>query len=263
MCILMLQEDHKLQVTNFISQYVDDCPEAWRSITIHHLLTHSAGIPNFTEFPDNMKFERLPTTAAATIERFRAKPLTFEPGAKMRYSNSGYVLLGYIIEKVSGQSYDRFLSERIFQPLAMTHSGYDHPATVLPERAAGYGRQGSNIINCVPFAMDTPHAAGALYSTVGDMLIWDQALYSNRLVTEKTLDAMFTAFKDGYCYGWFQAPGGDRLRYYHPGGISGFVTDVVRFPKDRVYVVVLNNLEGVNSAIIADKLSAMFFSPEP
>src|SRR5262249_50644229 len=129
-CILLLQEQGKLNVTNRIAQYVEDAPEAWNEITIHHLLTHTAGIPSFTGFPDNMRYERLPTTVEATVRRFKEKPLEFEPGTRMKYSNSGYVLLGYIIEKVTGTSYERFIIEHIFQPLGMEHSGYDHPANI-------------------------------------------------------------------------------------------------------------------------------------
>ena len=113
----------------------------------------------------------------------------------MDYSSSGYVLLGYIIEKVSGMPYDKFVAGNIFEPLGMKHSGYDHPANILPGRASGYQKQGTNIVNCVPFAMDTPYAAGALYSTVGDLLRWDESLYSTQLVSAAALDLMFTPFK--------------------------------------------------------------------
>jgi len=260
MCILILQEERKLNVTNLVSQYVEDCPEAWRTITIHHLLTHTSGIPGFTEFPDNMRFERLPTTVAATVGRFRDKPLDFEPETRMRYSNSGYVLLGYIIEKVTGGSYGEFIAERIFRPLGMKQSGYDHPANILPNRAAGYSRLGTKIINCVPFAMDTPHAAGALYSTVEDMLMWDSALYSDRLVSAKTLETMFTPSKNDYCYGWFHGNFGNRPGYGHGGGISGFATQVIRLPNDRVYIVVLSNFDWARSSDIANELSLLMFN---
>ena len=266
MCILILQEEHKLNVTNHIEQYVKACPAAWSNITIHHLLTHTAGIPDYTQFPDHFRRERLPTTVAATVKLVKDKPLDFEPGTKMQYSNSGYVLLGYIIEKLSGKSYEQFLSEKIFQPLGMNHSGYDHPETILKGRAAGYGLTlfpepfGTNIVNCIPFAMDLPHAAGALYSTVGDMLIWDQALYSGRIVAAKSLEAMFTDYKDrGYCYGWLRGRVGesDRVGYGHGGRISGFVTHVNRFSKERVYVVVLCNIDWMNPSDVANKLSLL------
>lgn len=263
MGVLILQEDGKLHVTNRVAQFVEDCPEAWQSVTIHHLLTHTSGIPSFTGFGDNLQFERLPTTVADTVRRFKDKPLEFEPGAKMRYSNSGYVLLGYIMEKVAGKSYEAFLTERIFRPLGMSHSGYDHPETILPKRAAGYAKRAAQIVNCIPFAMDTPHAAGALYSTVGDLLAWDQALYSERLVPAKALEAMFTEFKGHYCYGWFRDDLAERTAFSHGGGISGFRTHVIRFPKERVYLVVLSNFEVANASRIADKLARMYFHAEP
>ncbi len=278
MCILMLQEQHKLNVTNLVSQFVEDCPKAWSALTIRHLLSHTSGIPDFTGFPDNPDCERLPTTVTATVRRFRDKPLEFEAGTKLHYSNSGYVLLGYIIERVTGMTYDRFIAENVFEPLGMKHSGYDHPADILPNRASGYTKQGTNIVNCIPFAMDTPHAAGALRSTVGDMLIWDQALYSSRLVSAGTLDLMFTPVNGDLCWGWVRHDTGNdtehwqlgeisyncgnRVQYYAIGGISGFLADVIRFPKERVYVVVLSNLGWANSPGIAEKLSSMYFNTE-
>jgi CubicO group peptidase (beta-lactamase class C family) len=270
MCILILQEEHRLSVTNQIAQFIEDCPAAWNGITIHHLLTHSSGIPEYTQFPGNFRLQRLPTTVSATVRLFKDKPLDFNPGTKLQYSNSGYILLGYIIEKVSGQSYEQFLSEKVFQPLGMKRSGYDHPATILVGRAAGYGLtdfpepHGTNIANCIPFAMDMPHAAGALYSTVTDMLIWDEALYSNRLVSRRSLQAMFTDYSDwGYCYAWLHGRLGDseRVCYGHGGRISGFVAHVNRFAKERVYVVVLCNIDWINPSEVANKLSLMFLEP--
>jgi CubicO group peptidase (beta-lactamase class C family) len=280
MAILILQERNKLNVTNFISQYVQPCPKAWRGITIHHLLTHTSGIPNFTKFPDDEDWERRPTTVSATVNRFRNKPLEFPPGTKMHYSNSGYVLLGYIIEQVTKTSYEKFLTENIFQPLGMKHSGYDHPALILPNRASGYIEDGTNTINCIPYAMDTPHAAGALYSTVGDLLRWDQALYSTQLVSASSLNLMFTPYKGDefgdFCYGWVRYDGGpgskpwplgdikfnsgDRLQYWHPGGINGFQSAVIRFPKEKVYIAVLSNLEWANAPAIAEELSSLYFN---
>jgi CubicO group peptidase (beta-lactamase class C family) len=234
------------------------------------LLAHTAGIPEYTQLPDNFRLQRLPTTVLATVRLFKDKPLDFEPGTKMRYSNSGYILLGYIIEKVSGKRYEQFLSEKIFQLLGMTRSGYDHPETILPGRAAGYALTrfpepfGTNIVNCIPFAMDMPHAAGALYSTVGDMLIWDEALYSERLVKAKSLESMFTDYNNwGYCYGWLHGEVDDsgRVCYGHGGRISGFVSHVNRFSKERVYVVVLSNNDWVDSSGIANELSLLFLNP--
>lgn len=263
MCILLLQEDEKLKTTDLISKHVKDCPDAWKEITIHHLLTHTSGIPSFTSFADNLVFERLPATTEQTVKRFREKPLQFEPGSQMRYSNSGYVLLGFIIETVSGDSYENFVTERIFKPLGMKNSGYDHPADILPKRASGYSRRFRGVVNCIPFAMDTPHAAGALYSTVEDLLLWNEALNTEQLVSKAAMKQMFTPFKNNYCYGWNQAQSdAGRLRFEHAGAISGFATDVIRFPNENVFVVVLSNGDWVNSRHIARELSDRFFSEE-
>src|SRR5687767_9602942 len=154
MCILVLQEQHKLSVSNLISQYVEECPEAWKSLTIHHLLSHTAGIPNFTSFPVYARPLRLHTTVEATVARFKDKPLKVPPGSKFEYSNSHYVLLGYIIEKVSGMPYHRFIAENVFRPLGMTSSGYDHPADILVNRASGYSKGTNGIVNCAYLDMN-------------------------------------------------------------------------------------------------------------
>lgn len=172
--------------------------------------------------------------------------------------------------------YDRFITRNIFGPLGMKDSGYDHPGEVLAHRASGYFRYGTRVLNAMPVAMDLPHAAGGLYSTVGDLLLWDQALYSSRLVSAGALELMFTPGQGQYCYGWYRYNGGQslqrtsigevdfnsgsRIQYWHAGGIRGFQTDVIRFPKERVYVAVLSNLEWANSEGIAEKLSSMYFN---
>ncbi|HKP11678.1 MAG TPA: serine hydrolase domain-containing protein, partial [Blastocatellia bacterium] len=158
--ILMLQEQGKLSVQDSICKYVADCPAAWQPITLHHLLSHTGGVPNFTSFPDYQKTMALPTTVEGLIARFKDQPLDFQPGEKWSYSNSGYVLLGHVVEKVSGQSYEAFLQERIFAPLGMKNTGYDHNATVLPRRAAGYMPQGNMMLNARYLDMTIPFSAG-------------------------------------------------------------------------------------------------------
>jgi CubicO group peptidase (beta-lactamase class C family) len=259
MCILMLEEQHKLHITDPIAHYVPDCPKAWEPITIEHLLTHTSGIPGFTEFPDNLQHERLPATVEATVGRFRDKPLGFAPGERFKYSNSGYVLLGYIIERVTGQKYETVVAEKIFAPLGMKNSGYDHPSTVLTHRAAGYSRKDEALVNCVHFEMDTPHAAGALYSTVEDLLLWDQALYTEKLVPASRLEAMFTPRKGEYGYGWFLHEQGSRKYMEHGGGIAGFVTSIARYPEDRVVIIVLCNFDTAQPGKISRDLADMLF----
>jgi CubicO group peptidase (beta-lactamase class C family) len=259
MAIVMLQERGKLSVNDPICKYLSDCPQAWQPITIKNLLTHTAGIPNYTEFPDFMKTAAAETTSGELTNRFRDKPLQFALGEKYAYSNSGYYLLGTIIERASGKSYADFLQENIFSPLGMKQTGYDSPVRIIKNRAAGYARTNEGFINAAPISMSTAYSAGALYSTVEDMLLWDQALYTEKLVSRKSLDEAFTPFKSNYGYGWSIGKRYDRQVIAHGGGIFGFSSYIARYPADRVTVIVLSNVEGAPSGEIANNLSAIVF----
>lgn len=253
MAIIMLQERGKLSVRDSVCKYVPDCPAAWQPITIHHLLSHTSGIPSFTEFPDNDDYERKQMAVLATMERFKNKPLDFQPGEKYTYSNSNYLTLGYVVEKASGKSYEDFLRENIYEPLHMADSGYDHPRNILKRRAAGYGRNGNTVVNAsYYFEMDTPFAGGSQYSTVEDLYLWDQALYTEKLVSKKSLDAIFTphAPQDqewhgyfNYGYGWDIGRSFNRKIVWHTGGINGFVAYFGRYTDDKVTIIILCNRE--------------------
>ncbi len=259
MCVLILQEQGKLSVRDPVSKYVEDSPDTWKPITIHHLLSHTSGIPGFTEFPDNLERERLPATVDGTVKRFKDKPLDFQPGEKFKYSNSGYVLLGYIIERVTGKTYEKVVKDNIFTPLRMKSSGYDHPWIVLNNRASGYGWRDGKRVNCIHFEMDTPHAAGGLYSTVEDLLLWDQALYTEKLVSRKSLDSMFTPVKGIYGYGWFIGERASHKYVEHGGGIAGFLTYLARYPEEKLTVIVLSNFERANPEEISRELATRWF----
>jgi CubicO group peptidase (beta-lactamase class C family) len=259
MAIVMLQERGKLSVNDPICKHLSDCPQAWQPITIKHLLTHTAGIPNYTEFPDFMKTAAAETTPAELTGRFRDKPLQFALGEKYAYSNSGYYLLGLIIERASGKPYADFLQENIFAPLGMKQTGYDSPVRIIRNRAAGYARTSDGLVNAAPISMSTAYAAGALYSTVEDLLLWDQALYTEKLVSRKSLDEAFTPFRSNYGYGWSVGKRLDRQVIAHGGGIFGFSSYIARYPADRVTVVVLSNVEGAPSGEIANALAAIVF----
>ncbi len=261
MAILLLEERGRLSVHDPICTYVPNCPEAWREVTIHHLVTHTSGIPNFTSFPDYVRTQCLeePSPPASTLERFRNKPLDFRPGERMSYSNSGYIVLGYIIEKVAGESYEAFLRKNIFEPLKMANTGYESRGAILKHRAAGYSWQGDQLINAAYIDMTIPHAAGGLYSTVEDLFLWDQALYAERLVSKASLERMFTPFKDNYAYGWMVTTHLKRKMIGHGGRINGFSTFIARYPDDKVLVVVLSNIESAPSGRIARDLAAIVF----
>jgi Beta-lactamase class C and other penicillin binding proteins len=259
MAIMILLERGKLTVNDPMCNYVADCPDIWKPITLKHLLTHTSGITNYTGFPDFAKTTIMPITTTAMTDRLKKEPLEFTPGEKFSYSNSGYYLLGAVIEKASGQAYADFLQENIFTPLGMKQTGYDDPLRIIAHRAAGYQKQSGKIINAAYMDMTVPYAAGSLYSTTGDLLIWDQALYTEKLVSKKSLDEIFTPFKSGYGYGWGIGKKFDHREISHGGGIYGFATEISRFPDDRVTVVVLSNIQSAPAGQIASNLAAIVF----
>jgi CubicO group peptidase (beta-lactamase class C family) len=290
MAVMILVERGKLHLTDPLCNYIDDCPKAWAGITVRHLLSHTSGIPNFTELPDNDHYERLPMTPLATIARFRDLPLEFVPGERFSYDDSGYLLLGHIVERASGKRYEDFMRENIYEPLGMLDSGYDHPWVILKNRASGYARKDGQTVNAMLMEMDTPFGGGSMYSTVEDLLRWDQALYTEKLVSRKSLDQMFTPFQGRYVpvepwqrglysrhqwgYGcWITKWFGHDLIWI-PGFIHGFVAAILRYPEDRTVVIVLENMEpnaeGVTDPdlemepmTVANGLSAIAFGLSP
>lgn len=257
--ILQLAEKGKLVVEDPVSKHMPDAPPAWQQVTIHHLLSHTSGIPSFTSMPDYRKTVMMPTTMDGLLARFRDKPLEFDPGTKYRYSNSGYVLLGYLVEKISGRTYEQYVKENIFDPLGMRSTGYDRFRTVLPMRAAGYARLGDSPLNASYIDMSIPHGAGALYSTVEDLLLWDQGLYGDKVLSGASRERMYKPVLDDYAYGWATRPVFNRRVAAHGGGIEGFSTFIHRFLDDKVTVIVLSNFEGAPSGRIARDVAAIVF----
>jgi CubicO group peptidase (beta-lactamase class C family) len=252
--ILLLQERGKLKVEDPVKKYLPDAPAAWDQITIFNLLTHTSGIPSFTDFPDYAVTEWKDTNAAELVVRFRDKPLDFEPGTKFSYSNSGYVLLGFLIEKISGQSYGEFLQQNIFTPLGMSDSGLDNNSAILIRRAQGYTRSTSGIVHAGYISMTIPFSAGALYSTTRDLLKWERALFGGKVLTAASLNAMTTPFKNNYAFGLVAATKDGHKLISHGGGIEGFNTSLNYYPDDKLTVIVLGNLNGAASDQLADNL---------
>jgi len=258
MSILLLEERGKLATTDSICKYLEPCPAAWQPVTIHHLLTHTSGIPSYTNMPGYMPTSGHHKTKEEMVAAFRDLPLEFPVGDRFKYDNSGYFLLGMIIEKVSGQSYAEFLRANIFDPLGMQDTGYDVSATILPRRAAGYSKDGSALVNSAYLDMDQPYAAGSLYSTVEDLYKWDQALEARKLLSAKSYEKMWTPFKNNYAYGW-GLPSGPRKVISHGGGINGFSTDIARYPDQKAVVIVLSNVDFAGASRIGRDLAAILF----
>jgi CubicO group peptidase (beta-lactamase class C family) len=255
--ILLLEERGKLKTDDSVKKFVPDAPAAWDKITIYHLLTHTSGIPNFTSFPDYHSQEPFAATPEKLVARFRDKPLDFQPGEKWSYSNSGYVLLGYVLEKVSGESYEKFVQENIFGPLGMKDSGYDSNSAIIPRRASGYARSKNGPVNAGFIHMSIPFSAGALYSTTEDLLRWEQGLFGGKVLSAASLAKMTTPFKDDYACGLSVHTVKGHKVIDHGGGIEGFNTFLAYYPEDKLTVVALGNLNGDAPQQIVTRLAAI------
>jgi CubicO group peptidase (beta-lactamase class C family) len=259
--ILLLQERGKLSVQDPVCKFVENCPKAWEPVTVHHLLSHTGGLPNFTSFPEYPKTMMMPATMESLLARFKDKPLDFQPLEKWNYSNSGYVLLGHIIEKVAGESFESFLQKNLLDPLKMQNTGYDLHRKILKNRATGYSQNGNSKINSVYLDMTIPHAAGAMYSTTEDLFLWNEALFGDKLLSAKSREAMMTAVKNDYAYGLLVNKVHNRAMVSHGGGINGFNTFLARFPAEKVTVVVLRNTDAGSPGPgkISNDLAAILF----
>lgn len=248
--ILMLQERGKLSVEDDITKHLPGYPTRGQKITIHHLLTHTSGIPNFTALPEWRPRMREDMTVQQTIDMFKDKPLDFKPGETVSYSNSGYILLGAIIEKASGKSYEDFIEQEIFAPLGMKRSRYGRREEIVPGRVAGYEKteDGFGVAQFISWTQSA--GAGGLMSTVDDLALWTAALSSEKLLKKASLQQMTTPTKlasgeatpVAYGLGIWEEDGVRILE--HSGGIPGFNTDVLIIPDRRLSVIVLSNIIG-------------------
>ena len=253
--IMMLVEDGKIHLDDSVTKYFPEAPQAWRGITIRHLLTRTSGIQNHVAVPDwldvfrtNLKFETAPPRDEL-LKMFFKLPLEFQPGETWAYDNTGYYLLGIVIEKASSKSYWQLLGERIFKPLAMNATRSTDPQPIVPSRASGYEWKGDHFENRPILLPAIAFSAGSLLSTAEDMAKWDAALQSEKLLKKSSLDRMWTATvtKDGsdapfnYGFGWFVDSYHGHRFVQHSGGTPGFSSVVYRFLDDKLTVIVLTN----------------------
>jgi CubicO group peptidase (beta-lactamase class C family) len=253
--ILLLQERGKLSVDDDITKYLPDYPTHGRKITIDHLLHHLSGIPEVTGLPEWWPRRRDDLTILEVIDLFKNKPLDFNPGEKQSYSNSGYILLGAILEKASGKTYEDFVEQEIFAPLGMKRSRYGHRDEVVPDGASGYdvGADGTKVAEYI--SLTQPYAAGGLLSTVDDLALWAEALSSEKLLKRASLERMTTparlASGDPTTYAYGQGilnENGVRI-IEHSGGLPGFNAELLRSPDQRLVVIILSNIFGHEPAL--------------
>jgi CubicO group peptidase (beta-lactamase class C family) len=254
MAIMMLQAADKLDINESICEYLEDCPPAWRTVTVRNLLNHTSGIPNYTDFIDFETSETISTTPAELIGRFRDLPLNYEPGAFYQYGNSGYVLLGSIIENVSGMSYAEFLQMAIFDKVVMPDSGVDPGAPGTVDRALGYAVPGTP---ASPIDTSTLFAAGNLYSNVIDLYRWDRALETELLLPAHLRNEMFVPGHGSYGYGWKITTRNGHHVIAHPGNMSGSATLIRRYPEDQLTLIILSNMEYADIYAMGDEIVAM------
>lgn len=250
--VLQFVNEGRIKLDGHLSDYLPYYrKDTGNRITIRQLLSHTSGIPNFVSAPGFLDGPASRTTYSVKdfAEKYCSGELEFEPGTRFNYSNSGYFLLGAVLEQVSATSYEQLLKDHIFTPLGMNASGYTHSEAIILQRAAGYERSSSGLKNARFYDMSIPFAAGALYSTVGDLLLWDQALYGDRLLPAHLRDLLFRPNLDNYGFGWgilIPQPGspyaGETV-LMHGGAIFGFQSVIERIPKYRELIVLLDNTD--------------------
>jgi CubicO group peptidase (beta-lactamase class C family) len=248
--VLQLVEEGKIKLDGKITDYLTDYrKDTGEKVTIHQLLNQTSGIPDYTARPNfSAEISRNPYAVADFVKKFASDDLEFEPGAKYRYSNSGYTILGAIIEKVTGKSYETALSERIFKPLGMTNSGYDHHSSLIEKRAGGYQKTPGGFVNTTYLDMSIPYAAGSLYSTVEDLFKWDQSLQEDKILSADSKKLMFMPGLGNYGYGIriTDMPIGktdQKIKIIgHGGAINGFSSLIARAVEKRQTVIILDNI---------------------
>lgn len=253
--ILRLYEQGRIDLEASICNYLDDCPAAWTAVSVRHLLAHNSGIPDYTDFRDFDPRQSTPTTRAELISRFRNQPLIFAPGSSYRYSNSGYVLLGQIIENVTEQPYDVVLFNEITGPLGLNDTGYDKSINGSDQRLAkGYYSQGRNTDLIDASTLD---AAGGMFSTVDDLFRWDRALREGRMLKPETLVMMRTPQLKNYGLGVMLNPLAGMNSVHHDGMASGIRTYLGNFVDNDICVIVLSNYEAADVVNIAVYLAQL------
>ena len=261
--VMMLVEEGKISLDDPLTRYFPDAPASWNQVKVRHLLSHTGG---FGDYPDKFDF-RKDYSENELLKIVQDIPLAFEPGSKWSYSNLGYLTLGVLIHKVTGQFYGDFLQERIFRPLGMSTTRIINEADIIPNRSAGYELVKGQLKNqeWVSPTLNTT-ADGSLYFSIVDLAKWDAALNERKLLKPSSYDVMWTPVKlsdgnpnkDGYGFGWFiHDLHGHRL-IEHAGAWQGFTTNISRYVDDNMTVVILTNLAGGKPEEITHHVAGLY-----
>jgi D-alanyl-D-alanine carboxypeptidase len=259
--IMMLVEEGKLKLDDRIAARLPGLPAAWKEVTVRQLLTHTSGIKSYTSVNDFRKTARKDYERSEILDLVAKDPLEFAPGEKWSYSNTGYFLLGLLIEKETAKTYGEFMADRIFKPLGMAHTRVNDLHAIIPNRAQGYTWDGKAMRNGEYVSPTQPFAAGMLVSTVSDLVKWDSAMGSEKLLKKSSLEQMWipAPLGDGgpanYGFGWQISKVNGHRRLSHGGGIPGFASELSRFVDDKLTVIVLSNSDQCNVGSLAQGIA--------
>jgi D-alanyl-D-alanine carboxypeptidase len=271
--VVLLEQRERLSLGDPVGRYIPDWPAAWAAVTLHHLLSHTAGLPRLTT-RSLLDVSALSVTMPAPFREFRdlhapgeeLQPLDFEPGTRFAYSNVGYILLAMVIEKASGLPYCDFVQQEMFQPLGMVNTGCEAPGTIVKQQARGYNRMNDTLVNAGFVDLRLVVGAGSITSTLDDLLLWDRALTSDRLLTASARAKLFIPVQNGYGLGWWIGSQYGHPEQSHGGNLSGAVAQIARYPAEDLFVVVVSNvwssIDRSRVRAIANELAAMAFRVE-
>ena len=264
--IMQLVEQGKLSLDDDVTKYVPNAPTHGRRVLVRHLLNHSSGIPSYTDVGGSLgRIMRQDLPKDSLIATVKDDSLQFEPGSHFYYNNTGYFLLGMIIERVTGKPYGEYLHDVLFAPNGLSSTVYCSVTPLIKHRAQGYDARPTGLVNADYISMDLPYAAGSLCSTVGDLAAWTRLLHSGKLVKKSSFASMTTPAKltSGrpmqYGFGLFMDTLGTHRRIHHGGGINGFISELAYYPDDSLTVVVLSNTAPAPSDEVADNLARVAF----
>ncbi len=263
--VFLLTEKGELSLSDKITRFFPESPESWQAITVEHLLTHSSGLQSYTDMKEWEKLAKEDVKPEQIVELIKKEILLFSPGDHLYYSNSGYFLLGAIIEKATGQNYGDYMHEQVFKPLGMNSSYYGSHARIIPGRVKGYKMDNGTYQNADYISMTSPFSAGGLLSSVDDLAVFNEALYSGKLISKTNVGKMTTPYKPNVSgppivgYGCEIVPFKKRRMVSSRGGINGFDSFMLYIPDDRICVAILQNNVSTEypSEYLAKKIAAI------
>jgi CubicO group peptidase (beta-lactamase class C family) len=276
LAVLKLRDAGKLKLDASVCDYLKDCPDAWKPVTIDELVHHTSGIPDYEDAlelgsPRYLAIMTQPDSSARILANAKTKPLDFPPGSKFKYSNTGYVVLGFVVEQVSGEAFGKFIDDEILKLAGMTHSGvfgygaapanlargYTHGDIDWGEMLRGVRLDIEHLTTVPPLPLTPPHGDAGLFSTVDDLYAWSVAMDGGAEVSPALAAEIFSPGRDGYGFGWTIGEDYSAKRYQHIGLLPGYDSALIKFPAEKITIVVASNLDRIRLGTVTSVLSAI------